>query len=324
MILSFDDLKKITKGAIYFEEKNGYFIPYRYAKKQLDYMARPEYDYGWRFRAKISGGIHFDFYTEATFLSLDYIASHTHIRSNTVDLYIDGEIKKVYYIENKRKGSIYFDLPKGNKRVTVFFPCESRLSVKNVTLDKGFLPMPEKSKKLLILGDSITQGAGPRFSSGAYVNILARELDFEILPQGVGGYRYEPCDLMRIDGFEPDAITVFLGTNYYEKSCLERCNYDYAEAVKEYYRMICEMYKSIPITVVTPLWRNNGVDMERLLWCIDTIKNEASKYENVRVLDGFKLMPNVDECLADGVHPNEYGSVILAKNLSKHLKEIKL
>ena len=324
MVLGFNDLAKITKGAIYTEEKNGYFIPYRYSKKQLEYMARPEYDYGWRFRSKISGGIHFDFFTEGEYLSFDYIASHTHPRSNTVDLYIDGELKQVYYIENKRVGNVSFNLPRGNKRVSIFFPCECRLSVKNFTLDKDFLPTPKKEKRLLIIGDSITQGAGPRFSSAAYVNVLSRELDFEILPQGVGGYRYEPQDLMKVDGFEPNAVTVFLGTNYYEASCLERCHYDYKEAVCKFYGKLVQMYKDIPIICVTPLWRNNNVDMERLLWCIETIKNEASGYENIRVIDGFSLMPNADECLADGIHPNEYGSVFLAKNLSKHLKEVEI
>ena len=75
MVLGFNDLAKITKGAIYTEEKNGYFIPYRYSKKQLEYMARPEYDYGWRFRSKISGGIHFDFFTEGETFQADMATS---------------------------------------------------------------------------------------------------------------------------------------------------------------------------------------------------------------------------------------------------------
>ena len=47
----------------------------------------------------------------------------------------------------------------------------------------------------------------------------------------------------------------------------------------------------------------------------------TTTYENVKVVDGFDLVPNVDECFADGVHPNAYGSVHLANNIKEILKK---
>jgi hypothetical protein len=41
------------------------------------------------------------------------------------------------------------------------------------------------------------------------------------------------------------------------------------------------------------------------------------------VVEGFSLMPNVDECLSDGIHPNAYGSELLATNLYRFMKEKK-
>ena len=77
------------------------------------------------------------------------------------------------------------------------------------------------------------QGAGPNVASLAYANGLVRELGYDILAQGIGGYRYEPNDIMKIDGFEPDKIIVALGTNWYDDS-----SYDYELNVSEFYKKL--------------------------------------------------------------------------------------
>jgi len=48
-----------------------------------------------------------------------------------------------------------------------------------------------------------------------------------------------------------------------------------------------------------------------------------AKYDNIIVADGFDLMPNDPVSLSDGVHPSTYGSMMLAKNLIKFMKENK-
>ena len=318
MKLSNKTVTKFIKGAVYFEEIKGYLIAYKYSKAQLDYMANPSYDHGWRWRAKISGGIRLELDTDATELSFDYTASHSHPTANTVDLYVDGILTSVYTIGDTLKGKISFSIRAGDKRVTVYFPCESTLGIKNFTINGGYKAVKDKGPKILVLGDSITQGAGPQIGSASYLNTLTREVNATFLGQGVGGYRYEPCDLMKIDGFEPDKIIVFLGTNYYDTPFEQ---YDYKGAVEEYYRVLTEMYPRIPILSVTPLWRNNNVDFDRLYWCIDTIKNACAPYEQVTVVDGFTLVPNVDECFGDLVHPNAYGSRLLATNLISFMKK---
>ncbi len=324
MKLTAKTLKRLTKGAVYFEEKRGYFTPFRYSQAQIEYMADEKYDWGWRMRARFAGGIRFEFKTDSLKIGFDYRASHSHEKANTFDLYIDGALTSVYKIGENLKGRVEFDLPGGNKLVTIYLPVESEVGIKNFTIDGSFKATKDKGQKWLILGDSITQGAGPDIASCAYLHSLCRKTGYNILGQGVGGYRYEPCDLMRVEGFEPDRIIVFLGTNYYDE-WQEKNGYFYAEAVRDYYATLTKMYPDTPIVSVTPLWRNNeGTDMARLLWCIDTIKKECAKYSNIYVADGFSLVPNVGECFADGVHPNAYGMELLAQNLTKFIKENKL
>ena len=320
MKLSEKTLIKFCKGTLRYTYENGYFTPFRYSNAQTEFMADPSYDYGWRNRAKFSGGIRMELITDAAFISFDYKASDMHERSNTVDLYVNGVLTSVYKIGDRLKGSVRFDLPDGENKITVYLPCESIFSIKNFTLDGGYKTVKDKGQKLLIIGDSITQGAGPDISSAAYIHDLQRRTGLNILGQGVGGYRYEPRDLMKIEEFEPDKILVFLGTNYYDTPFEQ---YDYKGAVEEFYVRLTELYPETPILSVTPLWRNNNVDWPRFMWCIDAIKEACRKHPTVTMVDGFTLMPNVDECLADGVHPNTYGSTFIAENLAKVMKDIK-
>lgn len=324
MKLTEKTLKRLTKGAVYFEEARGYFTPFRYSRAQIEYMADEKYDWGWRMRARFAGGIRLEFKTDSRKISFEYRASHSHERANTFDLYVDGVLSAVYKIGEKLKGTVEFDLPMGWKLVTIYLPCESEVSIKHFTVDGSFKATKDKGRRWLVLGDSITQGAGPDISSCAYIHALCRKTGYNILAQGVGGYRYEPCDLMTVEGFMPERIIVFLGTNYYDK-VQEEHGYFYAQAVRDYYARLRELYPNVPVVCVTPLWRNNeGTDMARLLWCIDTIKNECAKYEGIYVADGFDLVPNVGECFSDGVHPNSYGMELLASNLLRFIKENKL
>ncbi|MBO5287137.1 MAG: SGNH/GDSL hydrolase family protein [Clostridia bacterium] len=322
MRLSSKTLKRLVKGAVYFTEDRGYLTCHRYSKAQVEYMADEKYDWGWRMRAGFCGGVRLEFKTDAKTVSFDYRASHSHERSNTVDLYVDDRLTQVYKLENRLKGKITFNMPQGEKRVTIYLPCECNLEIKGFTLDGSYKSIKDKGERVLIIGDSITQGAGPDIASASYLNILTRKIPNTYLGQGIGGYRYEPQDLMRVEGFEPDKIIVFLGTNYYEYA-LENGKYDYGKAVEDFYARLIELYPSTPILVITPLWRTNAYEWEKFLWCINKIKSVCESYPSIRVADGFELMPNVAECLADGVHPNTYGSTLLAENLINFMRDIK-
>ena len=172
---------------------------------------------------------------------------------------------------------------------------------------------------ILAYGDSITQGAGPDIASLSYVNSLTREYKYEIIDQGIGGYRFEASHLMKIDGISPDRIIVALGTNYYDAPDI----YDYEKAVYDYFKRLNEIYPNTKKLVITPLYRTRELDENRFEWCRGVIKENALKYENTFVADGDKLMPNDPVTLSDGVHPSTYGSMMIAKNLIKIMKEIK-
>ncbi len=317
MKLSNKTLSKLVKGACYFEIKDGYLSSFRYSKAQIEHMSQNSYDKCWLTCALMSGPQRIELKTDATALSFEYKSSKSHV-NNTVDLYIDNTLYSVYHMNDILKGRIEFSLPQGQKMVSIYMPCESTVQIKNFTINGSYKSVKDTGDKVLIIGDSITQGAGPEVASLAYVNGLMRELGYNILAQGIGGYRYEPNDVMTVEGFTPDKIIVALGTNWYYDS-----SYDYELNVTEFYKRLIEVFPNTPVLNITPIWRGDIDNWERFIWCINKIKDTCAKYSCIKLVDGFTLVPNVEECFSDKAHPNAFGSLMYSTNLIKQIKKLK-
>ncbi len=322
MKLSSNSLKRLIKGACYFENERGYLIPFRFGKNQLDLIRKDSYNEIWRNRVYFSGGIRLELKTDATEISFDYklfIGDCTlSERSKSLDVFVNGVLYSVNYV-TQMKGKISISLHEGNKTVAIYLPNYYQLSIKNFTINGKYKSVNDKGQKVLVIGDSITNGFGSLFSSGSYFNELQRMTGYNMLNQGIGGYRCEPDDLMLIDNFMPDKIITLLGTNWYNSDDV----YNYEKATVEYYKKLTELYKGKQIISVSPLWRDDGIDRERFNWCRSIVKRECEKYDNITFVDGYTLVPCVEECFCDKIHPNEYGCLLLAENLYKIIKKIK-
>ncbi|MBE6624732.1 MAG: SGNH/GDSL hydrolase family protein [Ruminococcaceae bacterium] len=322
MILSAKTLIKFARGGASYTSDKGVFRAFRFSEEQIKYMKSNAFDQGWTAWAMHTGAVRLEFKTDATKISFDYVSSSYIKESNTVDFIVDGKLEAVYRVDDSPKGHIEHTMAKGEKKIVICLPCIASFGIKKFTINGGYKSVPFPKKKILILGDSITHGGGPLMSSATYVNMLAMKTGYEIIGQGIAGYRYEPREKMMVcDGFNPDKVVVFLGTNYYEADHIEQ-GYDYKKAVYEYYDKLVKLYPTTPILCVTPLWRNNGVDWERFNWCIDTIKSACARYERIKVIDGLDIVPHADEFFADKIHPTAYGSTFIASAIEKALKQI--
>ena len=322
MKFSANSLKKLVKGACYYEIDRGYLTAYKYSKKQIDLMHRDGFDPFWYERAIFSAGIRLEIKTSSTYIAFDYKASMgTDLcgRSNSVDIWVNGILYSVLHLENT-KGNVRVDLPQGDNHIAVYLPLDCQFAIKNFEIDGTYKTVKDKGQKVLVIGDSITQGYGPMFSSGSYFNVLQRLTGYNMLCQGIGGYRCEPQDLMYVDGFEPDKIITFLGTNWYDAPD----QYDYEAATVGFYNRLTELYPNKQIISISPIWRgNDDLDKARFTWCREIVKREIQKHENITYVDGFTLIPNVLDCYCDKVHPNEYGCLMLATSIYKEMKKIK-
>lgn len=308
-------LRKFIKGALSIREEGAYLCPLRYEKEHLEKIR--EADKGWIWRAQFSSTTRIEFMTDATEISLDYYATEFSSSDNTFDLYVNSKLQSVWRVRKFNFDRVSYNMESGWKLVQIYLPTDCHIGIKNLKFNGGYRTVKDKGQKLLIIGDSITQGYGTFMSGACYVNALQRKTGYNIIAQGIGGLPFKDCALYKGE-YEPDKIMVFLGTNYYECE-----SYDYENEAINFFKKLSEMWKDKQIIYISPLWRDNDVIWDRFIWCVNIAKREASKYENITTIDGFDLVPNVHECYVDKIHPNAYGCELLATNIANIFKDLK-
>lgn len=217
--------------------------------------------------------------------------------------------------------------------------------------------MDLRGKKIVFLGDSITQGAGATKKENVYLEVCAKKLGAKAVNFGVGGTRIAPqitpseeafCDeyfLLRAKKMDKDAdlVVVFGGTNDFghgdapfgrigDKDPATFCGaYD---ALIDY---LMATYGKEKLIIVYPLRRRNETATNG-----DGSKAEGSKplaeYYNAEKAIAEKcglksvdfwndgdLNPNTpdgNENFADGLHPNDIGHRLLGEKLAEAIKRM--
>ena len=112
-------------------------------------------------------------------------------------------------------------------------------------------PVPQRSRRMLQLGDSITMGMNADGPGRCYASILADLLDADPLNQGIGGHIYDPDSVDTHIPFEPDLISVAYGSNDWAKDVSIE---ELTPRLHRYYASLQERW-SCPIIVVSPVFR---------------------------------------------------------------------
>ena len=312
MKLSNKTLSKLIRGAYQFKTEEGYLSFRHFSDAQLEYLKFNDF---FGLRSTFSSSVTAEFSTDAEEISFDFKIFGTG-SLDTVDLYVDGfAVGRKHLRDTGLKGHIAFSLPSGSKRVTLYFPADANIGVKNFRIEGSWRNIARKAPKLLWIGDSITQGYGSLITGLTYVNVANRSLCYEIINQGIGGYYYDAGVLMRMEGYSPDKIVIALGTNQYRAA-------DKEERIVAYFKKLRELYPDVPTLVITPLWRGDSPENLHLLEeTANIIKREASKGHNTVIADGFDILPHLPEYfMADLLHPNALGMQIMGDTVAKIIK----
>lgn len=315
MKLTNEELKKIYCGALYFEEtEDGYLKANQYTKAQMDYFEKAFLM--WFERCDASSAKTIEFKTAARKVSFEYKIVWK-CSEDSIELAIDGLATEIAYLKDiDMEGSVSWDMPEGEKNVTIYLPSDATILIRNFEIDSTYESI-QKNEKVLWLGDSITQGYGPLRSYQTYVSVANRVLNYDILNQGIGGYVYDKNSLMKMEGYNPDKIIVALGTNQYGDE-------NGPQVVSEYYETLVGIYgEDIPILVITPLWRGDNLEGVPTLekFCA-TIREIVGKYKNIKVVDGFKMVPHLEEYYLDNLHPNGLGTEVYGRNLVEEIRRL--
>lgn len=306
MKLSFNQLKSIYFGAYsIIETHDGYLKSFQYTPEQMQYFKN--LDDFWFERSDASNGKTLEFITKATHFAFEYKLSWIG-SEDSIELLIDNLIMKVFYVKDlEKEGTLSFNLPNYNKKVVINLPTDATILIRNAQANDEVIPVIKKHK-VLWMGDSITQGYGSFRSAHTYVNVVNRYCDYDIINQGLGGYIYDSKVLMPMKGYSPDKIVVALGTNQYETD-------DFAE-IETFYEKLQQLYQNTPVLCITPIYRGDSIyGLKKLIHFSEKLKMICSKYPNIKIIDGFKLVPHTSEYFIDEVHPNELGAEIYGRNL---------
>ena len=319
MKLTLEEIKTITAGAVRIFEKDGAFRFHKCTEKQVDAWYKESDTLG--YRAEATTGIRLDFYTNS-----DNIAFYVK-RGGKYEVKIDGLITHQYLEgESERNYRVSLVIPQKpmgqRKRVTVVFPSHSIGIISSLELDDGayFEPV-NTAKKLLFIGDSITQGCASFYDSLSYAYRVTDYFDADSVINGIGGAYYLTGSFDTPD-FDPDAVFLAYGTNdYFHYRDEEKRD----RMAREYLDLIKEAYGKKKVFVISPIWRANdkcevlGENFHAFRLYIEKLARERGFF----VIDGLSLVPPQPRMYNDKyLHPNDLGFSLYAENLIKQVKDL--
>ena len=329
MILTIDQIKEITKGAVRVEKHNGKICLYRFTEAQeaAFYAYSPANFYRKTFA---TAGIRLEFITDSKRLSMtvDVRCKFSSTRQFFAhSVYANGQL--VGRIERKQNEktpdgefSGEFELGEGEKRVCIYFPWSGVSKICSIELDDGAKIVPvEKKCKMIMFGDSITHGYDAEYPENSYGSIITDALDAETVNKGISGDVFFPKLGLLCDNFEPDYITVAYGTNdwfFSDKATFDR-------DCEAFYTSISANYANSTIFALSPIWRgdeNEKTKVGEFSYAAKKIAAVADKLPNVIFINGYDFVPHDPEYFSDKfLHPNDEGFKHYAENLLREIKQ---
>lgn len=320
MKLQADCLRAIAHGTDHISEEKTGFCFHRFSEEQEElYRALSPNDFYIKSRA--ASGVSLAFRTDSRRLTVAVEQMRGSSRSfGFTDLEVDGEIRA--HIGSAENGiGLFggsFDLGEGMKTVRLYFAQLLRSDLRLLELDDGSVvePVPA-SRRMLIFGDSITQGYDARYPSHSYATRLARLLDADARNKGIGGEKFFPeLAETRDAGADPELITVAYGTNDWssrEPDLLE-------EKLRAFYRNLSAAYPTSKIYALSPIWRGNWNQPKPFAkpfsWVAEVIAQVADELPNAVHIPGIDMVPHDPACFSpDILHPNDTGFATYAERL---------
>ena len=210
--------------------------------------------------------------------------------------------------------------------------------------------MELKGKKVVFLGDSITEGVGASSVETRYVNVFEQITGTKMINYGIGGTRfakqvkpyiehYDKNDFCgRFDKMDDDAdiVVVFGATNDYGHGDAPFGEYSdrtpdtFIGATHYLMKGLIQKYPTATIVFMTPIHRErenyHNQNRKILKDYVDVIRNVA-EYYSIPVLDLFSMFgvcPDIEAhkvaYAPDGLHPNDAGHRKIAERLKAFLE----
>ena len=330
MKLTYEQIKSITQGAVKITEENGLINFFRFTDEEqkmyegTDFYRKTFSTSGVQLNFKTDGDainlkIETSPSTSRTFFSLDIFADGKLVDSCTN--FNDKDLSEDYLSAQFPQGAFTnkTKLDSGDKIIRIVFPWSvatklTELEIENAT----YIEPVKKDRKLVIYGDSITQGYDALYCSNSYATKLGELLNAEIYNKAIGGEVFFP-ELAKGNNGNPDYVFVADGTNDFSLREFD----DFKDRCSRFFSNLTDNYKNSKIFAITPIWRADFDGPRKFgdfFNVFNTISELCSKYDNITVISGWDLVKHDINCYSDlRLHPNDEGFKHYSKNLGEIL-----
>lgn len=312
-ILTLDEIRWVTSGAPIIQNENGVFRFYKCTPKQTEaYRALSE---GLGERSLTTSGVRLDVVTDAKSVRF------TPMTAGKYSVEMDGMLRRTVDVTEATAGEeTTLLLPAGEHRITLWLPSHAVGTLSEFALSGATFFRPYRARlRFLMLGDSITQGWNSGLDTEAYAPLLCRYMDAHSVIQGIGGAFYHRSTFDPALSFEPSLVTVAYGTNDFGHYATVA---EMAEEARQMLTAIKDTYGKRRIAVILPPPRfdKDQAPMGSFDECRRALADVAKELELFTV-DGYELVPQMEEMYADTVHPNALGFSVMAHRLAEILKK---
>ena len=335
MRLSTDKLIELSHGAVRVIEECGKVNFYRFTEEQQQ-LYKNAGNESFYLKTFAPAGIRLGFCTDSSSLFLKVNIPFSTTRSYfSVDVCVNGEMVGSinnyqgmdmtgdYTTRNYPIGCFEknFELGCGEKNVTIFLPWSVPAEIEEISIDDGSFAEPVvRNKKMLVFGDSITQGYDALHPSKHYTVILSELLKSDVYNKAVGGEKFIPSLVNTDEDLVPDYIIVAYGTNDWSHTEIDR----FKNNCKEFYTILSHKYSNAKIFALTPIWRRDYKEQHNcgdFSFVADYIKEVTAQLDNVYCLYGFDFVPHQEKMFGDlKLHPNDDGFEHFASNLYEAIR----
>ena len=256
----------------------------------------------------------------------------TFIEAAGFDMYVDVDgrelLQGVFVPPHDAEGGYeqILRFPDRKRRyLTINFPLHACVKKLQVGLRPGsFLGHGKKyinEKPVVCYGSSITQGTGASRPGTAYCNLLAQRLNVHFYNLGFSGQcRGEPAMAQYIAGLDMSALILDYDENAPTPEHLEGTH-------EPFFKIIREKHPELPVVMLSrpSIYAKSAMHKPFRDIIYRTYANAvAAGDKNVYFIDGTEYLKEYgwDECILDGIHPNDLGYFAMANNIQKYLEKI--
>ena len=311
MNLTLTQIKSIATGAVKIWQQDDRYHFSKCTDKQIKAWYAISDTLG--MRAETTTGIRLDFYTNSkTFAFKSFLGDR-------YDLYIDN-VMTCFFVPGSLTTKQVISLDGNEHRITLVFPSHTVGVIEEVCIDdEAYIKPHTYDRKILFVGDSITQGWNTRWDSNSFAHSVSRFFNADSIIQGIGGAIFHESTFDEELPFEADVVCIAYGTNdwgfYKDKEQLR-------EHTKAYLDKVTNKYKNAKIFGISPIWRGDNDKMQPMgsfADCCDIVKNEIRNH-NMILIEGEYMVPHSPEFFDDGfLHPNDIGFGIYSQNLAMYM-----